>query len=106
MGEPRINLVFEPMPWVRDAACSNSSVAVDMFFPERGRNNNIAKAQRVCVSCPVRDECFSYGYRNDERGIWGGTTGRERRQLRMNQITMEELSINRGGFHVGRPKQD
>jgi len=98
MGDLKMNLVFEPMPWVADAACSNKKMPVDMFFPERGRNNMIAKAQQVCAACPVRQECFDHGMKNDERGIWGGTTGRERRQLRMGQITVDKLAVNTGMF--------
>ena len=104
MGDPRLNPVFDPMPWVKNAECSDPNIPVDIFFPERGRNNNIARAQRICARCPVREECFVHGMNNDERGIWGGTTGRERRQLKMRQIRLDDLSINRGGFHVGRPK--
>lgn len=94
MGDTKNNLVFKPMPWVGEALCAAKNIPVDMFFPERGRNNNIAKAQQICVGCPVRQQCFDYGMENDERGIWGGTTGRERRQLRMRQITVEQLAVN------------
>jgi hypothetical protein len=42
---------------------------------------------------------------NNEAGIWGGTTGRERRLLRQGKIGMQDLSINSGGFKFGRPKK-
>jgi WhiB family redox-sensing transcriptional regulator len=57
-------------------------MAVDMFFPERGEYVDAAKA--VCSHCPVRQTCLEYAISTNERwGIWGGTSERERRPLRL-----------------------
>jgi Transcription factor WhiB len=40
-------------------------------------------AKAVCAECLVRAECRDAGIEGDEVGIWGGTTGRERRRLRL-----------------------
>lgn len=40
------------------------------------------RAKRICRDCPVRLECLTFAYENDERhGIWGGLDGRERTTL-------------------------
>lgn len=48
----------------------------DLFFPERGERT--APALAYCEGCSVRQECLEV----EERfvvGVWGGTTGRQRR---------------------------
>lgn len=68
----------QPEPWTEEALCSQTDP--DAFFPERGATNQDAK--RVCRACPVRTECLSFAFANDEHwGIWGGLSERERRRL-------------------------
>jgi WhiB family redox-sensing transcriptional regulator len=50
------------------------------FFPVRGEN--AAPALAICATCTVRDECREQGVNNNERGVWGGSTARQRRQIR------------------------
>jgi WhiB family redox-sensing transcriptional regulator len=64
--------------WVTRAVCAQ--VDPDLWFPEKGGATREAK--KVCMSCPVRDECLEYALANEERfGIWGGKSERERRRL-------------------------
>jgi hypothetical protein len=65
---------------MQNAACAGLNPA--LFFPERG--NEAAKdALEVCGRCTVRDECLDYAMTHNERdGVWGGCSGRQRRQLR------------------------
>lgn len=66
--------------WQDHAACTDHPDR-SIFFPERGETTAAAKA--VCATCPVKAECLDYAVRNHENyGIWGGTSERERRQLR------------------------
>lgn len=65
--------------WRVDAACRGMDPAI--FFPERGDLSALLRAKRVCSRCPVVAECRASGT-NERDGIWGGTTGRERRQQR------------------------
>lgn len=70
--------------WMARAACRGEPV--ELFFPVRGESAEAAKA--ICARCPVADECLDYavGSYTDTGlpviGIWGGTSGRERRQIR------------------------
>lgn len=38
--------------------------------------------KRVCQRCPVQAPCLEYALAWDSVGVWGGTTGAERRRLR------------------------
>jgi WhiB family transcriptional regulator, redox-sensing transcriptional regulator len=43
----------------------------------------IRRAKAICAVCPVLWDCFQYAMENDEEyGVWGGTTRRERQRLR------------------------
>jgi WhiB family redox-sensing transcriptional regulator len=66
--------------WEEQALCRTVEDQT-VFFPEHG-NRSPAKAKAICRRCPVRDECLSAAFENDERfGIWGGLTEKERRKL-------------------------
>jgi hypothetical protein len=64
------------LSWQRDALCLEYP-HVD-FFDER----HLLTARAVCARCAVRDECLADAVRNHERGLWAGTTDRERAKLR------------------------
>jgi WhiB family redox-sensing transcriptional regulator len=65
--------------WMGDALCAQTDP--DGFFPEKGGNGR--PAQKVCMSCGVREECLEYALANDQRwGVWGGLSEHERRKVR------------------------
>lgn len=65
--------------WVSDAVCGQTNP--DAFYPEKGGPVHAAKA--VCASCPVTEQCLQYALEHNERfGVWGGTSERERREMR------------------------
>lgn len=75
-----------------DLACTPNDN--DKFFVEdrppdpradggRRRIPKTEPARRLCRSCPRRDDCLSWAMGEDEEeGIWGGFTPRERRLIR------------------------
>jgi WhiB family redox-sensing transcriptional regulator len=66
--------------WHRQAACLGA--AAGLFFPERGSGRPEA-ALAYCESCPVRSPCLASALQESStKGVWGGTTERERRGLR------------------------
>lgn len=70
---------FFTEPWRHEALCIDQPAA--MFFPESSQSNLPAK--RICEMCPVRIECLDYAITTfQEFGIWGGTVGKERSQIR------------------------
>jgi hypothetical protein len=73
------------MTWESQAACRpelrpswlTPAEWTDIFFPSLGAS--LKPAQKVCASCPVRAECVCHA---EPDGVWGGTSGRERKWLR------------------------
>lgn len=61
--------------WHADALCKEYPDV--NFFPERGEDT--LRARSICARCLVRDECRQAGVDGDEIGIWGGTSGKNRR---------------------------
>ena len=75
---------------------------IELFFPAddedetetwRDRRNAIDRAKRICNNkCKVKDMCLSFAIENDEEdGIWGGVTTKERRKMvaRQNRVSLQ-----------------
>jgi len=52
-----------------------------LFFPARGEGRPFA-ALAYCEACSVRSQCLAAALEVPSTGVWGGTTGLERRGLR------------------------
>ena len=65
--------------WMRTGLCAQTDPAA--FHPEKGEPTRPAKS--VCAVCPVREQCLSYALEtNQQFGVWGGHSAKERRALR------------------------
>lgn len=74
------------LEWREDASCL--SLGTEMFFPPRGAST--APAKRICAYCPVREDCLDYALDavpTFDHGIWGGSTERDRRAIRLGRST-------------------
>lgn len=67
----------DELSWKAYGACIDADPL--LFFPGRGEPTEPAKA--ICATCIVQPECFEYGL-TQRHGVWGGTSERERRQIR------------------------
>jgi WhiB family transcriptional regulator, redox-sensing transcriptional regulator len=69
--------------WRDVAACRHHDP--ELFFPEGTAGPALEQAdqaRQVCQSCPVRTPCLDFAVRLGLGfGIWGGSTGEERRGL-------------------------
>ena len=66
--------------WHAEAACRGVDPA--LFFPERGERRPVA-ALAYCAECPVTAPCLASALELASTvGVWGNTTGLERRGLR------------------------
>jgi WhiB family redox-sensing transcriptional regulator len=66
--------------WMGRARCRSHPPS--LFFPDNG--GGVEVARRVCSCCPVRDECLEYAIAERiEPGVWGGTSERTRRRIRI-----------------------
>jgi WhiB family redox-sensing transcriptional regulator len=68
--------------WLDDALCRE--VGPDLFHSEtQGDTAVVRSARRVCRACPVAAECLQFALDNNEEfGVWGGTSPRERRRIK------------------------
>lgn len=64
--------------WWERAACKGKDPAI--FVIDKGQSPGPAKA--ICAGCSVRDQCLAWAIENRETGVWGGTSGEERRRYR------------------------
>jgi WhiB family redox-sensing transcriptional regulator len=65
--------------WVEDAICAQTDP--ELFFPNKGGNPE--PARRICAQCPVQAKCLELAILDPSLdGIWGGTTYRDRIELR------------------------
>jgi len=68
--------------WHSRAACRGAGA--DGFVIGRGANlATTARAKAICSGCPVTVQCLDFALADpDAVGIWGATTGQERRAMR------------------------
>jgi hypothetical protein len=74
--------VFKPATTYLDysqALCAQTDP--EIFFPEKG--GSTIDARKICVECPVRNDCLLEALANDYAdGIWGGLSPKERQALK------------------------
>ena len=67
------------LKWQDAALCSQTDP--EIFYPET--TGDALYARRVCVTCPVRQQCLNYAMETEDLyGIWGGTTRDDRRRIK------------------------
>lgn len=67
--------------WREHAQCRG--LGSRLFFPENEEGPETRDAKAICAVCPVEANCLQYAIAAKETyGVWGGTTLRERRQIR------------------------
>lgn len=67
----------------KQALCSD--LPTEIWFPveeDEDYEEKIIYAKEVCAACPVLVECQTHAIKNEEFGIWGGMTEKERRSTR------------------------
>jgi WhiB family redox-sensing transcriptional regulator len=79
VADPVLRPDGERPAWQRDAACHGAPIV--LFFPERGEELAPA-ALALCARCPVRFPCAAYALEAGLAGVWGGTTGQDRKRAR------------------------
>jgi hypothetical protein len=75
---------------MRDAACAEPHYDADWWFPEGlGVGSKAQAAQAVCRRCLAQGDCLGYALDQGPllRGVWGGSTEQERKQLLKRGVT-------------------
>jgi WhiB family redox-sensing transcriptional regulator len=68
-------------PWKDHALCTQTDP--EIFFPEKSHWKQSIRAKLVCQKCPVQPECLAHALKHNEQyGVWGGKTARQRQELR------------------------
>lgn len=68
--------------WAAAARCAEVG-DTERFFPEhQGRSVEVNRTLELCRGCEVVVQCRDWAVRNNEYGIWGGTTEKQRRDIR------------------------
>lgn len=68
--------------WTSDAACADPQVDPDIFHAPVYDKLEIRRAQAVCGTCPVAQQCLKWALDEKEpHGIYGGLTSPQRRSL-------------------------
>lgn len=64
-----------------EEAHADQSIA-ELFFPDPGGARDAAEAKAICRRCEVQLECLEFALFTAVDGIWGGTTQKERQEIR------------------------
>jgi WhiB family redox-sensing transcriptional regulator len=75
-------MLASELAWVPEGACRDPRVDKTIFFPE-GNSSDLVAARKVCRTCPVIGLCLAYALKYGEEGVWGGTSERQRRSMRV-----------------------
>jgi len=91
--------------WADRAACTDASDK-EIFFPPASAQVPPAAVMVYCGQCPVWNACLQWAIKNDEIGVWGGTTEYQRRQLtrvyrrRVCPVCGDEAIVEKGNGEV------
>lgn len=70
------------MPW-EFVGASCWGIDTDFFFPEANTiTEENRQAKKICSGCIVKQDCQTYALHYKVSGIWGGTTSKERVNIR------------------------
>jgi len=73
------NLSASMYSWIQDANCTSTDP--ELFFSED--SYAVKSARKICEECPVKAQCLNDAIeRDDQFGMRGGLTARERETLR------------------------
>jgi len=74
--------------WMAEGACRDyiEQHGLELWrkhwFPDRYEGFHTSIAKKVCQSCPVIAQCLDYAIEFDCIGVWGATSGKERRKIK------------------------
>lgn len=64
--------------WMQEGSCRNTTI----FIVLADTKSEKEQSKKVCRDCTVKSECLDYALANNEQGIWGGTTDKDRRNIK------------------------
>ena len=85
--------------WRKDAKCLG--LPVGLFFPQQQSHKEEVprEIRRLCMSCPVREECLDYALNLESNvGIWAATTPTQRAVIRKKRGIAFRKPIEHGTY--------
>ena len=84
--------------WMDQAYCKVNNIDMSKYFPPRGDSVGVKDLiAETCEQCVVREECLNYALNNFlSIGIYGGKTGRQRRQLQKERSEQSQRQGDEG----------
>jgi hypothetical protein len=67
--------------WKLEARCTDTDT--ESWFVEKGENYDVEVLNKICGECSVKLACLEYATKYRMVGYWAGTTGGDRRKLRL-----------------------
>jgi WhiB family redox-sensing transcriptional regulator len=83
--------------WRDQAICKDKPI--EFFFPEMNDKRGQMESRAFCKTCPVKNECLEEAIENMERGIWGGTSFKDREAIRRTRGTYRSKNGRTGTTH-------
>lgn len=78
--------------WRFDGECYDLS-RPDIFYP--GKGESLKEGKAVCNECAMKQTCLEYALSNNEQfGLWGGTSERERARIRKQRTESRPIQAN------------
>lgn len=68
---------FKEVNWSK-AACSGMDTQKFYEIEDRMPDASVHAFRVVCMACPIWEQCLRYAFGNEDYGMWGGLTSRER----------------------------
>jgi hypothetical protein len=80
-----MNFYESKVDWDK-ADCRGMDVNFFYFAEEKrlslqDKRNTLASLRSVCTACPIWQECLTWGFANEDYGVWGGMIAAERKSF-------------------------
>jgi len=90
----------------KKAACAGSDTSKFYDIEDRATEQEIHEFRATCMKCPIWEACLKYAWCNEDYGMWGGMTSRERDLFRgkssdyHNNWTKLRISLHKYGISI------
>lgn len=91
--KPKFKQPADNWAWTSKGNCVG--IDVNIFYLDDKARGDEKKAQeqaakKICVGCPVINECLESALAHNELGVWGGTTEDERKKMKRLKIRVKK----------------
>lgn len=79
---PDLKALWDAIDEVGQVPCQNfpDAFLADSDDPDMASLRHAAKS--LCAECPIKKQCFEYGFKHEDLGVYGGVTAHERAKMK------------------------